>query len=61
MADREKRRGRGKYKFEYLKKKNWDFTLLKECETHKQLKKRKTFWQHQLKTAYPLGLHKKEE
>ena len=24
----------------------WDFTLFEQCETHKQLKERETFWQH---------------
>ena len=38
-----------------------DFTLLEQCETHKQLKERETFWQHQLKTFYPLGLNEKQE
>ena len=28
---------------------DWDFTLLEQCETHKQLKERETFWQHRLK------------
>ena len=38
-----------------------DFTLFEQCETHKQLKERETFWQHRLKTFYPLGLNEKEE
>ena len=33
---------------------DWDFTLFEQCETHKQLKERETFWQHRLKTFYPL-------
>ena len=40
---------------------DWDVTLLENCETHKQLKERETFWQHKLKTFYPLGLNEKEE
>ena len=40
---------------------DWDFTLFEQCETHKQLKERETFWQHQLKTFSPLGLNEKEE
>ena len=28
---------------------------------HKQLKERKAFWQHKLKTFYPLGLNEKKE
>lgn len=27
-----------------------------QCETHAQLKERKTFWQHWLKTFHPIGL-----
>ena len=40
---------------------DWDFTLFEQCETYKQLKERETFWQHRLKTFYPLGLNEKEE
>ena len=40
---------------------DWDFTLFEQYETHKQLKERETFWQHQLRTFYPLGLNEKEE
>ena len=40
---------------------DWDFTLFEECETHKQLNERETFWQHRLETFYPLGLNEKEE
>ena len=39
---------------------DWDFTLFKQLR-HKQLKERKTFRQHRLKTFYPLGLNEKEE
>ena len=38
-----------------------DFTLFDQCETHKQLKEREAFWQHRLKTFYPLSLNEKEE
>ena len=31
----------------------------KQLKTHKQLKERETFWQHKLKTFYPLGLNEK--
>ena len=37
---------------------DWKVTLFEKCETHKE---RETFWQHKLKTFYPLGLNKKEE
>ena len=40
---------------------DWGFTLFEQCETHKQLKEKETFWQHWLKTFYPLGLNEKEE
>ena len=40
---------------------HWDFTLFEQCETHKELEERETFWQHRLKTFYPLGLNEKEE
>ena len=40
---------------------DWDFTLFEQCEIQKQLKERETFWQHRLKTFYPLVLNEKEE
>ena len=40
---------------------DWDFVIFEQCETHKQLKERVTFWQHRLKTFYPIGLNEKEE
>ena len=40
---------------------DWDFTLFEQCETHKQLKERETFWQHRLKTFYSPGLNEREE
>ena len=40
---------------------DWDFTLFRQCERHKQLKETESFWQHQVKTFYPLGLTEKEE
>ena len=40
---------------------NWQFTLIEQCETHKQLKERETFWQHRLKTFYPYELNEKKE
>ena len=35
--------------------------MIGQCETHEQLKQRKTFWQHRLKTFYPYGLNEKKE
>ena len=40
---------------------DWEVTLFEQCETYKQLRERETFWQHKLKTFYPLGLNEKEE
>ena len=40
---------------------DWEVILFEKCETHKQLKERETFWQHKLKTFYPLGLNEREE
>ena len=40
---------------------DWDFVLFEQCETHEQWKERETFWQHRLKTFYPIGLNEKEE
>ena len=39
----------------------WDFVILEQCETHAQLKEKETFWQHRLKTFYPIDLNEKEE
>ena len=39
----------------------WDFEISEQCKTHVQLKQRETFWQHRLKTFYPIGLDEKEE
>ena len=33
--------------------------LFEQCETHKHLKKKETFWQHPLKTFYPLDRNEK--
>ena len=40
---------------------DWNFVIFEKCETHGQLKKRETLWQHRLKNFYPIGLNKKEE
>ena len=40
---------------------DWEVTLFEKCEARKQLKKTETFWQHKLKTFYPLDLNEKEE
>ena len=40
---------------------DWKFVIFEQCETHQQLKERETFWQHGLKTFYPIGFNEKEE
>ena len=40
---------------------DWEVILFEKCETQKQIKERETFWQHKLKTFYPLDLNEKEE
>ena len=40
---------------------DWDFVIFEQCKTHAQLKERETFWQHRLKTFYPIGLNEKEK
>ena len=35
---------------------DWNFVIFEQCETHGQLKERDTFWQHILKTFYPIIL-----
>ena len=40
---------------------DWSFVIFEQCETHKLLKEIETFWQHKLKTFYPIGLNEKEE
>ena len=36
---------------------DWEVPLFEKCETHNQLKKRETFWQHKSKLFYLLGLN----
>ena len=40
---------------------DWDFVIFEQWETHAQLKEREIFWQHRLKTFYPIGLNEKEK
>ena len=35
--------------------------VFEQCETHEQLKEIETFWQHRLKTFYPIVPNEKEE
>ena len=39
----------------------WDVEIFEQYETYTQLKERETFWQHRLKTFYPIDLNEKEE
>ena len=38
-----------------------NFVIFEQCKTHAQLKEKETFWQHKLKTFYPIGVNEKEE
>ena len=40
---------------------DWDFTLFEQCDTHKQLKQKESFFQHRVKTFYPFVLNENEE
>ena len=33
---------------------DWNFVVFEQFETHEELKERETFWQHRLKTFYPI-------
>ena len=38
---------------------DWQFTLIEQYESHKQLKEKETFWQHRFETFYSYGLDEK--
>ena len=40
---------------------DWNFVIFEQCETLEHLKEREPFWQHRLKTFYPVGLNEKQE
>ena len=40
---------------------DWNFVIFEQCQTHEQLNETETFWQHKLKTFYPISLSEKEE
>ena len=42
-------------------KDNWQFTLIDQCTTNAELRKREIYWQHRLKTFFPNGLNEREE
>ena len=35
--------------------------IFEQCETHDHLQERETFWQHRLKSLFPISLNEKEE
>ena len=39
----------------------WQFTLIEQCEAHKQLKGRETCWQHKFKTFHSYWLNEEKE
>ena len=42
-------------------KDDWQFTLIDQCTTDAELRKREFFCQHCLKTFFPIGLNECEE
>ena len=42
-------------------KDDWQFTLIDQCTTNAELRKREVYWQHRLKTFFPNGLNVREE
>ena len=40
---------------------DWQFTLIDQCTTNAELRKREVYWQHRLKTFFPNGLNDCEE
>ena len=42
-------------------KDDWQFTLIDQCTTNAELRKRDVYWHHRLKTFFPNGLKEREE
>ena len=42
-------------------KDDWQFTLIKQCTTNAELRKRELYWQHRPKMFFPNGLNEREE
>ena len=42
-------------------KDNWQFTLIDQCTTNAELRKKEVYWQHRLKTFFSNGLNEREE
>ena len=45
----------------YRIKDDWQFTLIDQCTTKSELRKRDVYWQHRLKTFFPNGLNEHEK
>ena len=41
-------------------KDDWQFTLIDQCTTNAELRKREVYWQYHLKTFFPTGLNELE-
>ena len=39
---------------------NWQFTLIDQCTTNAELRKREAYWQHRLKTFFSNDLNERE-
>ena len=42
-------------------KNDWQFTIIHQCTTNVELRKRKIYWPYRLKTFFPNGLNEREE
>ena len=42
-------------------KDDWQFTLIDQCYTNAEVRKREVYWQDPLKTFFPNGLKEREE
>ena len=42
-------------------KDNWQFTVIDQCTTNAELRKRELYWQHRLKTFFSNDLNEREE
>ena len=42
-------------------KDDWQFTLIDQCTTNAELRKRELYWQHRLKMFFPNSINEREE
>ena len=49
------------YKDDHKGNSDWQFTLINQCITNAELRKKQVFWQHCLKTFFTNGLNEREE